>query len=195
MYNAQGVDYLYIVVGLGNPGKKYDGTRHNVGFDVIDILANRYNVNVNKIKFKSVYGETNIGNKKVLLVKPQTFMNNSGEAVLEISKFFKVPIENILVVVDDIDIGFGSLRIRAKGSAGSHNGMKSIVYLLQSDKFPRVKMGIGRQEEGRDLANFVLGRFSKEEQITINELLEKAADSVESIIKEGVSSSMNKYNG
>ena len=186
---------MKVVVGLGNPGSQYVATRHNIGFRVVDLLADRLQVAIAKKEAKSLTGRGLWAGETLLLVKPQTFMNNSGETVLEISKFFKLPIENILVVVDDIDIGFGSLRIRAKGSAGSHNGMKSIVYLLQSDKFPRVKMGIGRQEEGRDLANFVLGRFSKEEQITINELLEKAADSVESIIKEGVSSSMNKYNG
>ncbi|AFS79379.1 peptidyl-tRNA hydrolase Pth [Gottschalkia acidurici 9a] len=186
---------MYVVVGLGNPGSKYDGTRHNVGFDVIDILANRHNVKINKIKFKSVYGEVNLGNEKVMFVKPQTFMNRSGESVLEISNFFKVPVENIIVIVDDIDIGLGALRIRSKGSAGSHNGMKSIIYLLQKDNFPRVKIGVGKPEVGRDLADFVLGRFNKEEQIIMDEALNKAADSIECLIKEGIDSSMNKYNG
>ena len=186
---------MYVVVGLGNPGSKYDGTRHNVGFDVIDILAKRHNVKINKIKFKSVYGESNIGNEKVMFVKPQTFMNRSGESVFEISNFFKVPLENIIVIVDDIDIGLGTLRIRSKGSAGSHNGMKSIIYLLKKDSFPRVKIGVGKPEAGRDLADFVLGRFNKEEQTIMDEALNKAADSIECLIKEGIDSSMNKYNG
>lgn len=186
---------MFVVVGLGNPGSKYSETRHNVGFSVIDILSNRYNTKLNKIKFKSVYGEVKMDGKKVLLVKPQTYMNNSGETVLEISKFFKVPVENIIVVLDDIDIDFASLRVRQKGSAGSHNGMKSIIHLLKDEKIPRVKIGIGRPEAGRDLADFVLGRFSKEEEMDIKEVVEKAADTVECLVKEGISSSMNKYNG
>lgn len=186
---------MFVVVGLGNPGSKYSETRHNVGFSVIDILSNRYNTKLNKIKFKSIYGEVKMDGKKVLLVKPQTYMNNSGETVLEISKFFKVPVENIIVVLDDIDIDFASLRVRQKGSAGSHNGMKSIIHLLKDEKIPRVKIGIGRPEEGRDLADFVLGRFSKEEEMDIKEVVEKAADTVECLVKEGISSSMNKYNG
>lgn len=186
---------MYVVVGLGNPGSKYRETRHNVGFSVIDILGNRYNTKINKIKFKSLYAEIKIGNEKVLLVKPQTYMNNSGETLLEISNFFKVPIENIIVVLDDIDIDFGSLRVRQKGSAGSHNGMKSIIYLLKDDKIPRVKIGVGRPEPGRDLADFVLGRFSKQEEVEIGETLVKAADAVECFIKEDINSSMNKYNG
>ena len=186
---------MFLVVGLGNPGSKYAQTRHNVGFCVIDILSERHNTKINKMKFKSLYGETKIYGKKALLVKPQTYMNNSGESVLEISKFYKIPLENIIVIVDDIDIDFASLRVRQKGSAGSHNGMKSIINLLKDDKFPRVKIGVGRPESGRDLADFVLGRFSKEEEIYVKEALERAADTVECLIKEGISSSMNKYNG
>lgn len=186
---------MYIVVGLGNPGREYDDTRHNVGFSVIDLLADRYNTKINKIKFKSLYGEIKINDDRVLLVKPQTFMNNSGETVREISNFFKVPIENVIVVVDDIDIDFAKIRVKRKGSAGSHNGLKSIIYLLKDDKFPRIKIGVGKPDAGRDLASFVLGRFSKEEEVDMRETLEKAADSVECLIKEGISSSMNKYNG
>ncbi len=134
------------MVGLGNPGKDYANTRHNVGFNTIDILSERNNIKLNKIKFKSVYGEGIIGNKKVMLVKPQTYMNNSGISLREISQFYKLPIENIIVIVDDIDIDFASIRIRAKGSAGSHNGLKSIIYHLQNDNFPRVKIGIGKKK-------------------------------------------------
>ena len=158
---------MFIVVGLGNPGKDYDKTRHNVGFDVIDLLAERNNIKLNKIKYKSVYGEGNIGGEKVLLVKPQTYMNNSGITVRDIYNFYKLPIENIIVVVDDIDIDFSQVRIRKKGSAGSHNGLKSIIHQLQQEDFPRVKIGIGKKREGQDLANFVLSRFSKEERESI----------------------------
>ncbi len=185
---------MYIVVGLGNPGKDYSNTRHNVGFDTIDVLANRNNIKINKIKFKSVFGEGTIGNEKVLLVKPQTYMNNSGIAVREIYQFYKVPIENILVVVDDIDIDFASIRIRLKGSAGSHNGMKSIIYHLQRDDFPRIKIGIGKRHEEQDLADFVLSRFSKDERIDIDSTILTAAEAIEMIIKENINQAMNKYN-
>lgn len=185
---------MYVVVGLGNPGKDYTNTRHNVGFDTLDLLAKRNNININKIKFKSVFGEGNIGSEKVLLVKPQTFMNNSGIAVSEIFQFYKVPIENIIVIVDDVDIEFSSIRIRGRGSAGSHNGLKSIIYHLQDDSFPRIKIGIGKKYESQDLADFVLSRFGKSEKDDIQISFVKAAEAVETIIKEGIDSAMNKYN-
>jgi len=185
---------LFAVVGLGNPGKNYEGTRHNVGFDAIDLLAYRNNIKINKIKFKSVYGEGIIGNNKVILLKPQTYMNNSGMAVLDLYNFYKLPIENIIVVVDDIDIEFGTIRVKAKGSAGSHNGMKSIIYHLQSEKFPRVKIGVGQKKEGQDLADFVLSRFSREERDKIDLAIEKAALAVETIITAGVEKAMNQFN-
>lgn len=189
-----GSDRLFAIVGLGNPGKAYEGTRHNVGFDVIDLLSYRNNIKVNKIKFKSVYGEGNIGDNKVILLKPQTYMNNSGMAVLDLYNFYKLPVENIIVVVDDIDIPFATIRIRAKGSAGTHNGMKSIIYHLQSDKFPRVKVGIGQKKEGQDLADFVLSRFNKDEREKIDLAIEEAALAVEAIIKDGIQSAMNQFN-
>lgn len=185
---------MFAVVGLGNPGKNYEGTRHNVGFDAIDLLAYRNNIKINKIKFKSVYGEGIIGNNKVILLKPQTYMNNSGMAVLDLYNFYKLPIENIIVVVDDIDIEFGTIRVKAKGSAGSHNGMKSIIYHLQSEKFPRVKIGVGQKKEGQDLADFVLSRFSREERDKIDLAIEKAALAVETIITAGVEKAMNQFN-
>lgn len=185
---------MFVVVGLGNPGKEYAGTRHNVGFDAIDLLAQRNNIKINKIKYKSVYGEGTIGNEKVLLVKPQTYMNNSGITVRDIYNFYKVPPENIIVIVDDIDIPFASVRIKRKGSAGSHNGLKSIIYLLQRDDFPRVKIGIGKKHENQDLANFVLSRFSKEERTIIEESILTGAESVEAIIKYGIEEAMNEFN-
>ncbi|NLN15442.1 MAG: aminoacyl-tRNA hydrolase [Tissierellia bacterium] len=185
---------MYVIVGLGNPGKNYVETRHNVGFKVIDLLAERNNIQINRIKFKSVYGEGLIGDKKVILLKPQTYMNNSGIAVREIVDFYKIPVEDIIVIVDDIDIGFADLRIRPKGSAGSHNGMKSIIYHIQDDKFPRVKIGIGKKHPNQDLADFVLGRFTEEEKPYIDDAILNAAMAVEEMIVNGIESAMNKFN-
>lgn len=185
---------MFVVVGLGNPGKNYFNTRHNVGFDTINLLANRNNIIINKIKFKSVYGEGTIGGEKVFLVKPQTYMNNSGMAVLDLYNFYKLPLENIIVVVDDIDIEFGTIRIRKKGSAGSHNGLKSIIYHLQSEDFPRIKIGIGNKREGQDLADFVLSRFDKDERMDIDVAIEKAAQAVETIITYDMNTAMNQFN-
>ena len=185
---------MYVVVGLGNPGKDYTNTRHNVGFNTIDVIAKRNNIDLNKIKFKSVYGEGFIGREKVILVKPQTYMNNSGITVRELTQFYKLPIENIIVIVDDIDIGFADLRIKSKGSAGSHNGLKSIIYHLQEDKFPRVKIGIGKKHPEQDLADFVLSRFSKEETPDIENSISNAAEAVETMIAEGTEAAMNKFN-
>lgn len=185
---------MYIVVGLGNPGTKYSKTRHNVGFDVVDYLAEKHNLKLNKIKYKSVYNEYSLNGEKIILLKPQTYMNNSGEAVLEIAQFHKVPAENIIVVQDDIDIAFGSIRLRKKGSAGSHNGLKSIIRLLGDDKLPRVKIGVGKAPENQDLADFVLGVFSQEERVSIDDAVKRAGDSVECLILEGIDSAMNKYN-
>ncbi|CAK7041453.1 aminoacyl-tRNA hydrolase [Tissierella sp. P1] len=185
---------MFVVVGLGNPGKEYTNTRHNIGFDTIDLLAERNNIKINKIKFKSVYGEGIIGSEKVLLVKPQTYMNNSGITVRDIYNFYKVPIDNIIVIVDDIDIDFAAVRIKRRGSAGSHNGLKSIIYLLQRDDFPRVKIGIGKKHENQDLANFVLSRFPKEEREVIEISILTGAESVEAIIKHGIEQAMNEFN-
>ncbi|MCC0739626.1 aminoacyl-tRNA hydrolase [Clostridioides sp. ZZV14-5902] len=186
---------MYVVVGLGNPGKKYEKTRHNVGFDVIDILAKEYNISVTKIKHKALIGEGRVGIEKVLLVKPQTYMNLSGETLIDIYKYYKVDLNNIVVVYDDIDLDVGKIRIRKKGSGGTHNGMKSITKCLGSNDFPRVRVGVSKPEVGQDLADFVLSRFRKEESDNINEALEKAACAVNSIIRENIDMSMNKYNG
>ncbi len=185
---------MYLVVGLGNPGKDYRDTRHNIGFKVVELLAEKYNLKLNKLKFKSIYGETNIGGKKVILLKPQTYMNNSGIAVAEIARFYKIPSENIIVVVDDIDIEFASLKIRPKGSAGSHNGLKSIIYHLKDENFSRVRIGIGKKHPNEDLAKFVLSRFPKDDLIHIQETIEKAGDAVETLIKSGIDMAMNQYN-
>lgn len=185
---------MFAVIGLGNPGKNYDGTRHNVGFDTVDYLAYRNNIKINKIKFKSVYGEGFIGSEKVILVKPQTYMNNSGMAVLDLYNYYNIPIENIIVIVDDVDIEFSSIRIRAKGSAGSHNGLKSIIYQLQSEKFPRIRIGVGKKKENQDLADFVLSRFDEKEREIINMAIKKAALAAETIISYGINKAMNEFN-
>lgn len=185
---------MYIIVGLGNPGKRYDGTRHNVGFETIDLLARKNNIDINRLKHKALCGQGHIGGKKVMLVKPQTFMNLSGQTLLDIVQFYKMDVKNIIVVYDDVDIDTGSIRIREKGSAGSHNGMKSIIYQIQTDQFPRVRIGIGRPEFG-DLADYVLGRFPKDELAAISDAIERAALACETIVEDGVSLAMNRYNG
>ena len=186
---------MYVVVGLGNPGKQYEKTRYNVGFDVLDIISEEIDIPVNKIKHKALVGEGRIGNNKVLLVKPQTYMNLSGETLIDIYNYYKVDLENIIVIYDDIDLDVGKIRIRKKGSAGTHNGMRSIIKCLGSGDFPRIRVGVSKPEKGQDLANFVLSRFKKEEEIDLQTGFEKAYKSVESIIIENVDTAMNKYNG
>ncbi|MDR1773253.1 MAG: aminoacyl-tRNA hydrolase [Clostridioides sp.] len=185
---------MYVVVGLGNPGKQYENTRHNIGYCVIDKIAQKYNVSVNKIKHKALTAEIRMGSEKVILVKPITYMNLSGESVIDIYNFYKVDLENIIVVYDDIDLDIGSLRIRKKGSAGSHNGMKSIVQCLGSKDFPRIRVGISKPDPRMNLADFVLSRFSKEDQKNIDESIEKASQAVEVIIEENIDLAMNNYN-
>ena len=183
---------MYIIAGLGNPGKKYENTRHNIGFITLDYLAERHDIKINKIKHKALVGEGRISGQKVLLVKPQTYMNLSGESLREVMDYYKVDIEDMIVIYDDIDLPAGTVRIRKKGSAGTHNGMRSIVQHLGQD-FPRIRMGIGNERKG-DLADFVLGGFSKEDREVLEPAVERAADSVECYIAEGIEKAMNKYN-
>ena len=185
---------MYYIVGLGNPGLQYENTRHNVGFMTIDYLANKYDIDVRKSKFKSLYGQGEISGHKVMLIKPQTYMNNSGEAVRELRDFYKFDIDKLIVIYDDIDIDFGTIRIRKKGSAGSHNGMKSIIYQIQDDQFPRIKVSIGKKPEKWDLANFVLSGFSKEEAEILEDEIRIAAEAIEIILKDDVDKAMNKCN-
>lgn len=189
-----GDDNLYVIVGLGNPGKDYRDTRHNIGFTTIDLIAKKNNIQVNKIKFKAVYGEGFIEGEKVILVKPQTYMNNSGISVKEIFSYFEFPIENLIVIVDDIDIDFASIRIKKKGSAGTHNGLKSIIYHLKRDDFPRVKIGVGKKHSKQDLANFVLSRFSKDEIVDMEQATVNAAQAIEMIVTHDLNKAMNQYN-
>lgn len=186
---------MYIIVGLGNPGDKYEKTRHNVGFNVIDILAKEYGISVSKIKHKALIGEGRVGSEKVLLVKPQTYMNLSGETLIDIYNYYKVDMENIIVIYDDIDLDVGKIRIRKKGSGGTHNGMRSIIKCLGANDFPRVRVGVSKPKPGQDLADFVLSRFRKEESDDVELGLEKAAKAVDVMIRDNIDLAMNKYNG
>ncbi|EEB36387.1 aminoacyl-tRNA hydrolase [Anaerococcus hydrogenalis DSM 7454] len=185
---------MYYIVGLGNPGMQYENTRHNAGFISIDYLARKYNIDVRKIKFKSLIGQGVISGHKVMLVKPQTYMNNSGEAIREIFNYYDFDHDKLIVIYDDIDIDFGSIRIRKKGSAGTHNGMKSIIYNLQFDDFPRIKVAVGKKPEYMDLANFVLSGFSKKEAKIIEEEVMLLSDAIEMILEEGIDKTMSIYN-
>lgn len=187
---------MYIIAGLGNPGKNYEGTRHNIGFDTLDVIASKNNIKFNKTKFRADFGEGIIGGEKVILVKPQTFMNLSGESIRPLRDFYKVPDENIIIIYDDISLPLGKLRLRGKGSAGGHNGMKSIIYQLNTDIFPRIKIGVGAPpHEDFDLADYVLGKFGKDEIEILTKTVDKVNDAVESIIRNGVEKTMSKFNG
>lgn len=187
-------DSLFLVVGLGNPGSQYEFTKHNVGFLTVDYLADKLNIKINKLKFKGLFAKEKIENQDVVLLKPQTYMNLSGESVRDFANFFKIPPENIIVVVDDVDLPMGKIRIRKKGSAGTHNGMKSIIYQLQSDNFIRIKVGIEKEERKDDLADYVLKGFSKDEVPIMEESMERAAKAVLEILKKGPDVAMNKFN-
>ena len=184
---------MILIVGLGNPGKQYEQTRHNIGFDVIDYMANKYNIDVNREKFKGICGEGFIENKKVILLKPLTYMNLSGESIRELANFYKIEDDEIIVVYDDISLDIGRLRIREKGSAGGHNGIKSIIQNLGGDKFPRVKVGVGQPKD--NLVNHVLGKFSKEDREHIEKVIPVVSDAIVEIVKNDAKESMNKFNG
>ena len=185
---------MYIIAGLGNPTREYEKTRHNVGFDTIDVLADKLNTSVDEKKFKGLYGKGIIAGEKVILLKPQTFMNLSGESIRPLADYYKVDPEDILIVYDDISLAPGQLRIRAKGSAGGHNGIKSIIAHLGTQEFPRVKVGVGEKPSRMDLADYVLGHFSKEEQATMDDAVKEAADAVCEIVNVGIAQAMNDHN-
>ena len=184
---------MYIIVGLGNPGKKYESTKHNIGFITLDFLAEKNDIKINKIKHKALVGEGMISGQKVLLVKPQTYMNLSGNSVREVMEYYKADIDKLVVIYDDVDIPMGRLRIRKKGSAGTHNGMRSIIYDLQDDGFPRVRIGIGADRK-MPLANFVLGGFGKEEKTLVGNVVHRAAKSIECLLEKGIDVAMGEYN-
>lgn len=186
---------MFIFAGLGNPGRKYEWTRHNVGFLCIDYVSLLYNIPVRKLKFKALIGEGTIEGEKVLLVKPQTYMNNSGESIKEIVDYYGLSTDRLVVIYNDIDLDLGTIRIRPRGSAGTHNGMRSILYHLESEDFPRIRIGIGKPESGQDLVSFVLGRLNDEEQEIMAETIKRAGMAVREIIVSGVEAAMSRYNG
>ena len=187
--------FEYIIAGLGNPGRQYENTRHNAGFIALDVLAETYDVRVNRIRFKGLCGEARIAGKKVLLLKPSTYMNLSGQSVTEAMRFYKIPPERVIVLFDDICLPPGKLRIRRKGSDGGHNGMKNIIYLSGSDAFPRIKLGIGaKPNPDYNLADWVLSSFSKEEGEALLQAAEKAVDACKWIVEGKIDQAMNLYN-
>lgn len=185
----------YMIVGLGNPGSKYEQTRHNAGFEAVDLLAKEYNFEIKKLKFHALVADEMIAGKRCLIMKPQTMMNLSGEAVYEAASYYNIPDENIIVLFDDISLDVGKLRVRRKGSAGGHNGIKSIINCLGSEDFPRVKIGVGKKPNPEyDLASWVLGKMSKELRPEYDKALSNAKDAAIEIIKSGVDNAMNKHN-
>ncbi len=185
----------FIIAGLGNPGTQYENTRHNCGFMAAETLADIYKTPIKRLRFKSLTGEISIGGKRCLVMKPTTFMNNSGDAVEEASVFYKIPPERILVIYDDISLDVGRLRIRGKGSDGGHNGMKSIILRLNSDNFPRIRIGVGKKpNKDYDLADWVLSRFTKEEGEKLETALSNSAKAAELIVEGKINEAMNLYN-
>ncbi|MGN0395873.1 MAG: aminoacyl-tRNA hydrolase [Coprococcus sp.] len=186
---------MKIIVGLGNPGVKYAGTRHNIGFSVIDEMAEKYNISLSEKKHKAVLGKGIIEGEKVILAMPQTFMNLSGESVRELVDYYKCEPSDVIVIYDDIDLDVGRLRIREKGSAGGHNGMKNIILHIGSQEFARVRVGVGEKPKNMDLADYVLSRFNKEDLPVIRESCTKACEAVALILSDGTAAAMNRFNG
>ena len=189
---------MKLIIGLGNPGSEYKWTRHNVGFETIDKLAYDFNINVNKSKFKAIYGEGIINGEKVLLIKPLTYMNLSGECVRDFFNFYKdISLDDVMVICDDVNLPIGSIRIRKKGSDGGQNGLKNIIYQLNSDEFPRIRIGVGQKPQHYTLANFVLSKFNKDEDEDIIKGITSATDAIQVFIKDkenGLSNAMNLFN-
>lgn len=187
---------IWLIAGLGNPGLQYEKTRHNAGFMAADKIAEKYGVQFTKRKFDSIYGEFTLGKTKVLLLKPQTYMNNSGSAVSAAAKFYKIPTDRIIIMFDDISLDVGKLRMRRKGSHGGHNGIKDIIELMGTDEIMRIKIGVGeRTNRDYDLKDWVLGKIPAEVLPEFEKALDRAADAAAEIIQNGIDSAMNKYNG
>ena len=191
---AEEEQIMKVIVGLGNPGTKYAGSRHNMGFAVIDVLAERHGIRVNTLRYKALCGSGIIAGQKVLLVKPQTYMNNSGESVRPVSDFYKMDPEDILVIYDDISLDIGQIRVRGKGSAGGHNGMKSIISHLGCQTFPRVRVGVGDKPAQMDLADYVLGHFAAGDLPAVRDSFQRAADAAETWVASGVDGGMTRFN-
>lgn len=185
---------MYLIVGLGNPEQEYAKTRHNMGFDVINKLSEKQNIKVNKNKFNSLYGTGLIGKEKVILVKPQTYMNLSGTAIKEFQKFYKIDSQHIIIIYDDLDIEPGIIKIRKKGGSGTHNGMKSVVLELQTEDFPRIRIGIGNPTLKTDLLNYILTKIPEEEYKILEQSIDRASDAIIEMLHNGIDSAMNRYN-
>lgn len=186
---------MYIIAGLGNPSKEYKNTRHNIGFDVIDVIADKFNIDVTVVKHKALVGKGIINGEKVILVKPQTYMNLSGESLIDVCQFYKIDVESELIVIyDDIALDVGAIRVRKNGSAGGHNGMKSIIKHLSTENFMRIRMGVGEKPKGYDLADYVLGHFTQSERELMDKGAIDAVNAVEIILSEGIQKAMNSYN-
>ena len=185
---------MYLIAGLGNPSRTYEGTRHNIGFTIIDVIGNKFGIDVTTKKHKALVGRGIIDGMRVILAKPQTYMNLSGESIREIADFYKIESENIIIIYDDISLDVGQLRIRKKGSAGGHNGIKNIIAHLGTQEFPRIKVGIGNKPEGWDLADYVLSKYSKAEQEALEEASEGVIGAVKLMLMDDIEAAMNKYN-
>ena len=185
---------MYIIIGLGNPEPEYSNTRHNMGFDVINKLAKENDISLNRTKFNAIYGTGIIEGEKVILIKPQTFMNNSGESAKEFVDFYKEPLDNLMVIFDDMDTEAGTIRVRAKGGSGSHNGMKSMVNCLNSENFARIRIGIGRPVGEYDRIDYVIGQIDEEEKKILEKGQDEAVEAIKYWIKNGIDNTMNTYN-
>lgn len=185
---------MYLIVGLGNPGREYEHTRHNAGFDAIDVLAGKLGADVKEKKHKGLCGKGMIAGEKVILLKPQTFMNLSGESVRAAADFYKIDAEHMIVLYDDIDLDVGKLRVRAKGSAGGHNGIKNIIAHMGTQEFPRVRIGVGAKPDRMDLADYVLERFSQVERPVMEDAFEEAAEAAIAVVEDGIDAAMNRFN-
>ena len=186
---------MYLIVGLGNPEEDYSKTRHNMGFNVINKIADEYGIDVNKKKFDGLISDKEIiENNKVILLKPQTYMNLSGKSIIQVINFYKIDLKDIIVIYDDVDVEKGKIKIRKQGSAGSHNGMKSVIEELGSEEFIRIRVGIGKPEFKGDMVNYVIGAISDEDSLALEEGVNKAKEAVVEILKNGVDLAMNKYN-
>lgn len=185
----------YIIAGLGNPGLQYEGTRHNAGFMVIDRLAEKLGFEIKRMKFKALCGDVSIGGKHCLVIKPSTYMNNSGQSVAEAMNYFKLDIDHVIIVYDDISLEPGKLRIRRKGSDGGHNGIKSIIHLTGEDTFPRIKMGVGKKPHPKyDLADWVLGKFSDEDREKLDSAADNACEALQLMVEDKTDEAMNRFN-
>lgn len=184
-----------LIIGLGNPGKPYEHTRHNIGFDVIDELANRWNAPLNQSKFNGMYASVHRPEGKVILLKPLTYMNLSGESVRPLMDYFDIDVEDIIVIYDDLDLETGKLRLRGKGSAGGHNGIKSLIQHLSTQEFNRIRVGVNRPPAGMKVADYVLSKFSKDDQVVVKEAIDKSCDAVEAALKKPFLEVMNQFNG